>query len=100
MSSDTRPPVDADTVSDAVLAVPGVHDLHAGLLGEVATYLPGRRVNGVRLREDGCEVHLVLEWGAPVAATTDAVRTAVSALVPGTVTITVEDVAPPATAGA
>ena len=30
---------------------PGCTDLHGGVLGEVATYLPGRRVTGVRLRE-------------------------------------------------
>lgn len=85
----------ADRVAASVLAVPGVHDLHGGVLGEVATYLPGRRVNGVRLREDETHVHLVLSWDAPVAITTAAVRAQVAALVPGTVHVTVEDVAAP-----
>ncbi|QIG45757.1 hypothetical protein G5V58_04685 [Nocardioides anomalus] len=85
-----------DAVVDAVLAVPGVHGLHAGLLGDAATYLPGRRVAGVRRDEDGWELHLVLDWGAPVAATTAAVRTALAGLVSGPLTLTVEDVAPPA----
>lgn len=85
----------ADRVAEAVLSVPGVHDLHGGVLGEVATYLPGRRVNGVRLRDGDTQVHLVLSWGAPVSATTDEVRTRVAAIVPGTVHVAVEDVAAP-----
>ncbi|MFD4183444.1 hypothetical protein ACFWPB_20405, partial [Rhodococcus sp. NPDC058514] len=39
----------ADLIADAVLAVPGVAGLHGGMFGEVATYLPGRRVLGVAL---------------------------------------------------
>ncbi|RYC13036.1 Asp23/Gls24 family envelope stress response protein [Nocardioides zhouii] len=89
------PGVLADRVAQAVLAVPGVHDLHGGVLGEVATYLPGRRVTGVRLRDGDTQVHLVLAWGAAVSTTTDAVRTAVAAIVPGTVHVAVEDIAAP-----
>lgn len=88
----------ADLVARAVTSVPGVHDLHAGVVGQVATYLPGRRVNGVRLSEPGCEVHVVLAWGAPIAATTEQVRAAVRPLVDGPVDVTVEDVAPPGAA--
>lgn len=86
---------DADLVAAAVLSVRGVHGLHAGAMGEVATYLPGRRVNGVRVREVGCDVHVVLDWGAPIAATADQVRTAVRLHVHGPVDVTVEDVAAP-----
>lgn len=86
-----------DEVAAAILAVPGIHGLHAGVLGEVATYLPGRRVNGVRLRDPGCEVHVVLEWGMPVAGTAQQVREALAGLVRGPIDVTVEDVAPPAT---
>lgn len=85
----------ADRVAAAVLAVPGVHDLHGGMLGEVATYLPGRRVNGIRLLDGVTQVHVVLEWAAPMSATVDAVRSAAAAIVPGTVHLAVEDVAPP-----
>lgn len=81
-----------DLVAAAVLAVPGVHDLHAGAVGEVATYLPGRRVNGVRMREPGCSVHVVLDWGVPVHDTTAAVRQAVRPHVAGPVDVTVEDI--------
>ena len=96
MTSPTPSPTSAelaDTVAEAVRALPGVDDLHAGALGEVATYLPGRRVGGVRLLEPGCEVHLVLTWGAPVAATTQMVREVVQTVTGGPVHVTVEDVA-------
>ena len=83
----------------AVLAVPGVHDLHGGVIGEVATYLPGRRVSGIRLREAGSdtssEVHVVLDWDSPVLPTADAVRSRLEGLVPGPVHVVVEDVADP-----
>lgn len=92
---------DAEAVACAALAVDGVHDLHPGWWGEVATYLPGRRVTGVRLHERRCEVHLVLAPGASVIATVDAVRDAVrAALAPtasaasaGCVDVVVADVA-------
>lgn len=92
---DDKPTELADRVAASVLAVPGVHDLHGGVMGEVATYLPGRRVNGVRLREDETHVHLVLAWDAPVAITTAAVRAQVAEIVPGAVHVAVEDVAAP-----
>ena len=42
----------ADSIAAAVLAVPGVAALHPGMFGEVGTYLPGRRVTGVRITDD------------------------------------------------
>ncbi|MBC7275784.1 hypothetical protein [Nocardioides sp.] len=90
--ADGAAPEVVDLVAAAVLAVPGVHDLHAGAVGEVATYLPGRRVNGVRMREPGCSVHVVLDWGMPVLDTTAAVRQAVRPYVSGPVDVTVEDI--------
>lgn len=94
MSSETRPEP-AEAVAEAVLAVPGISALHAGLLGEVATYLPGRRVNGIQLGDDECEVHVVLDWGVPVLEAADRVRLAVEDLVDGAVHVTVEDIASP-----
>ncbi len=85
----------ADRVAAAVLTVRGVTGLHGGMFGETATYLPGRRVPGVRLTENVTDIHLTLTYGAPVFATAQQVRTAVAALVPGPVNVTVEDVAPP-----
>ncbi len=86
----------ADRVAAAVLTVRGVIGLHGGMFGETATYLPGRRVPGVRLTEDVTDIHLSLAYGSPIAATAQQVRTAVAALVTGPVDVTVEDVAPPA----
>ena len=85
----------ADQVAAAVLTVRGVTGLHGGMFGETATYLPGRRVPGVRLTEDVTDIHLTLTYGAPVFATAQQVRTAVAALVPGPVNVTVEDVTSP-----
>ncbi len=84
----------ADQVAAAVLTVRGVSGLHGGMFGETATYLPGRRVPGVRLTENVTDIHLSLTYGAPVFATAQQVRTAVAALVPGPVNVTVEDVVP------
>ncbi len=67
-----------DDVRDAVLAVPGVVDLHGGAFGEVATYLPGRRVHGIRLRPDHAEVRVTLAVGSSVRDTAHAVRLAVA----------------------
>ncbi|WP_307864609.1 hypothetical protein [Allobranchiibius sp. CTAmp26] len=98
MSSDCAEPQGgsaqiADVITDAVLATPGVHGLHAGAFGEVATYLPGRRVAGVRTLNDGYDVHIVLAWGATAMTTAQAVRTAVQRVAPGRVDVTIEDVA-------
>lgn len=94
-SPGTPEPTEADLVAQAARSVPGVHDLHGGVVGEVATYLPGRRVTGVRLRDEGCAVHVVIDWDAGVADTAERVRAAVRPLVTGPVDVTVEDVAPP-----
>lgn len=84
----------ADLVAAAVLSVPGVAGLHTGSFGEVATYLPGRRVNGVRLREDATEVHVTLLYGTPVLDTAEKIRSAVAPLVAGGVEVSIEDIVP------
>lgn len=100
LGSDLPPQADlADRVAAAVLAVPGVAGLHTGAFGEVATYLPGRRVEGVRLRPDRAEVHLVLAWGAAVEPTAAAVRRVATAVAGTVVDVSVEDVADPGTTG-
>lgn len=94
-SGDTTSTVLADQVAAAVRTVPGVADLHAGAFGAVATYLPGRRVNGVAVRPDGCEVHVALRYGSAVQVTADQIRAVVVPLVGTAVHVTVEDVAEP-----
>lgn len=91
-------PSAADLVASAARSVPGVRDLHGGAMGEVATYLPGRRVAGVRVQDHRCSVHVVIDWEAGIAETAERVRAAVRPLVDGPVDVTVEDIADPAPA--
>lgn len=84
----------ADVVAAAVLAVPGVADLHAGMFGEAGTYLPGRRIPGVRLGAADTDIHVSIVYGVPVRETAEAVRRAVTALVSGPVHVSIEDVLP------
>jgi len=81
-----------DAVSAAVRTVPGVADLHAGVFGEVGTYLPGRRVAGITIGDGGAEIHVALLVGYPVRETAAMVRAAVAPLTGGPVHVTVEDV--------
>jgi uncharacterized alkaline shock family protein YloU len=88
----------ADRVAAVVRAVPGVVGLHGGVFGEVATYLPGRRVSGIRITAERAEVHLTLAWGEPVRPTAELVRDLVADLTGVPVFVTVEDVVQPTTA--
>ena len=90
----------ADLIAAAVTAVPGVAGLHGGMFGEVATYLPGHRVTGIRTNADGVtEVHVTLTFGAAVRDTAARVRDAAAGVAGGVVDVTVEDiVAAPGTA--
>lgn len=83
----------SEDIADAVLAIDGVIGLHGGMFGEAATYLPGRRIAGVRSSEDGTEIHVTLEFGVAIRETADAVRRTVAAMVDGPVHVTVEDIA-------
>ncbi|NIZ90380.1 Asp23/Gls24 family envelope stress response protein [Kineococcus rubinsiae] len=87
----------ADAIAAQVLAVPGVAGLHAGRFGEVATYLPGRRVTGVKLGEDRVEVHVVLLYSAPLLAVAQRIHAVVAAVVEVPVQVFVEDLSGPKT---
>ncbi|MGL4172960.1 MAG: hypothetical protein ACRCTR_02640 [Actinomycetota bacterium] len=50
---------EAEIVAATVLTVQGVVKLHSGWVEEVATYLPGRRVQGVRRVESAWDIHVV-----------------------------------------
>lgn len=89
-----EPQPDAERIAAAVLACPSVAGLHSGLFGEVATYLPGRRVSGVRITPAGVSVHVVVRYPATIAQVDFAVRAAVAphaGWLP--VDVTVEDLA-------
>ncbi|MER7072864.1 hypothetical protein [Terrabacter sp. NPDC000476] len=85
-----------DRIGEVVLAVQGVTGLHGGPLGAAATYLPGRRVVGIRQRDDRTEVHVTVGSGRPVRQVADDVRRAVRSVVDLPVHVTVEDVTPDA----
>ncbi|MGH3937164.1 MAG: hypothetical protein ACRDTG_00795 [Pseudonocardiaceae bacterium] len=58
----------ADAVAAVVRAHPAVVDLDGGPFGVVASYLPGRRVVGVRVGEPGepVEISVVVRLGIPL----------------------------------
>lgn len=79
-----------------VEASPHVVRLSEGPAGVVAAYLPGDRVPGIRLTDDGrLEIHVVMAWGSTV----DQVEADVSSVFdpPGTLAgLYIDDVAVPA----
>ena len=85
--------VDPDAVATAVLACPHVASLSAGAVAEIATYLPGRRVQGIRSTEDALDIHVVARWGVPLPEVGAEVQRAVGALAGGrSITVSIEDV--------
>ncbi len=90
---DVPPPESvAEVVAAVVLAVPGVVRLHGGPFGGLGTYLPGRRVTGVRIDDGGTEVHVVVAATQPVAVTASRIQRAVSAVAPMPVRVHVDDI--------
>ena len=92
----------AERLAAAVLSRPAVADLHGGTFGEVATYLPGRRVTGIRIAGDDAgtdparvgrvEVHVSGRYPFPVSEIARDVRAAVATVLTGLVVdVTVED---------
>jgi len=76
------PEPDAEIVAAAALSCDGVHSLTRGSdVVEIATYLPGRRVLGVRVAPGRAEVHIVTEYGANMVDVADRVRAAVQTAV-------------------
>lgn len=85
---------DAERIRDTVIALDGVADLHGGAFGEIATYLPGGRVAGVRVDRSGIEVHVVVYLEADITHVAEEVRGAAQALFSDQrpCTVVVEDV--------
>lgn len=87
---------DADRIAALVLACPRVAGLHRGRFGEVATYLPGRRVTGIRITPNEVLVHLVGRYSATITEIDASVRAALHGHTLGLpVTIVIEDLALP-----
>ena len=55
--------IDVDALATAVRACPGVSDLAGGRFGDATSYLPGRRVTGVAVREDTVRISVRAKWG-------------------------------------
>jgi hypothetical protein len=73
--------LDVDALAAATLNCPAVAGLNQGGTRFVATYLPGRRVVGVRVEEERVLVSVVLARGASVRRLEKQVRDAVAPLV-------------------
>lgn len=85
---------DPDALVAAVLACPHVAAMSGGVLGEVATYLPGRRVRGIRIRPDEVAVHVIGVYGPAVREIVAQVMTAVAPLTRGNaLSVQVDDLA-------
>jgi hypothetical protein len=73
--------VDLDAVTAAVLGCGGVDDLYSGPWAGVVSYLPGRRVEGVRVASDHVLISVRGRWGVPVTELARQVRAALASLV-------------------
>lgn len=90
----TPAPAKADEVAAAVAAAPGVAALSEGRPGGVSTYVPGRRVTGVVVREGDIEVHVIGRYGVPVGTIAAEVRRAAEPFASGhPVYVIIEDLA-------
>lgn len=83
--------VSADAIAAAVLACPLVVALSGGRAGEIASYLPGRRVTGVRIGDGAVTVHVVAAYGPTCEQIATQVRQAVQAIVAGPVVVGIDD---------
>ena len=55
--------INVDAVASVVRACPGVSDLADGRFGDATSYLPGRRLTGVAVREDAVRISVRAKWG-------------------------------------
>ncbi len=93
--SGDAPAEPADRIAEAVLQHPCVRRLDGGEFGTIASYLPGRRVVGVRAGERGepVEVSVVLLLDRPLPEIVADLRRRVSAVAgPVAVDITISDI--------
>lgn len=92
--------VDVDAVAAAVRACAGVAELAGGRFGEVASYLPGRKVPGVVVSKERVLVQVRSRWGIPAPELAALITTVLAPLTGGKpVDVTVADIDdPPGTA--
>lgn len=86
----------AERIAAAVAGCPSVVRLAAG---PAATYLPGRTVPGVTVREDQVRIAVVAAFGPPIADVAEEVRAAVRQVVPNLpIDVVIEDIEVPGAA--
>ena len=85
MLTSADPPTLAEQVTAAVGAHPSVVRLHGGTFGDLATYLPGRRLVGVRLgaASEPVELGVVLLLDRPIPGVVRSLRRLVSGMCGG-----------------
>lgn len=92
--------VDIDRVAAAAQDCPAVDALVEGPPAMAATYLPRRRVSGIRIEDDVMTIQVRLRWGSTVEQLARQVWPAVLPLAGGhRVDIVVADITEPATGG-
>jgi hypothetical protein len=92
-TSDLTEGVDVDAVVALVRASPGVQDLYGGS-PEVATYLPGRRVLGVRVTGPTVQIQVRALWGMALPRIGAGIQAAVAPLAGGrAVDVMIADIA-------
>ena len=83
---------DPDSIVTAVLDCSTVAGLSGGAAGEIATYLPGRRVAGLRIDATRITVHVVGRYGPTMTEISNQVTRAVTPLGAGRqVGVVIED---------
>jgi hypothetical protein len=88
--------LDVDDIEAAVLGCSGVAGLGSGIIGELATYLPGRRIPGIRITEERVELEICAAWGVPAKLIAGQIWSALGSVVTDRpVEIVVTDVAEP-----
>lgn len=89
----TGPLTRAARIADAVCRVDGVVGLHGGAHDEIATYLLGERVIGVRLDDASGEIHIVVDTRRPAHIVGNEVRAVAEAISNLPMTVVVADLA-------
>lgn len=89
--------VDLDAVATAVRACSAVADLYTGPTAEsVATYLPGRRISGLKLARDAVTIQVRSLWDVPAVRVAEQIRPAVRPYVGGRrIDVVIADLTPP-----
>jgi hypothetical protein len=85
--------VDVDAVHDAVVACTGVAGLGTGLPGSSATYLPGRRVPGVRVSPNAVELEIRAAWDSSAPQIFAEIQQVLAIVAPGRrIDVTIADI--------